>query len=97
MDKIKEDEDPRDDDSNFEEVKLIDNQEEAKEESRRPEIATKVDVIETRIKNGKADTASKVYRTQNPELKCNWTLVWYAKEVGYGSGQEFGDGVGGHV
>ena len=76
MDKIKEDEDPSDnndaiDDSNFEEVKLIDNQEEAKEESRRPEIATKIDVIETRIKNGKANIASKVYRTQNPELKCN--------------------------
>ncbi len=44
------------DDTNFEEVKLIDNQEETKETvspSTRPEIATRIDVIETRIKNGK--------------------------------------------
>lgn len=63
MDKITEEDgnpttvgDPPMDDSNFEEVKLIDNQEETKETvspSARPEIATRIDVIETRIKNGK--------------------------------------------
>ncbi len=62
MDKIKEEEgdtniarDTSIDDSYFEEVKLIDNQEESKETvspSARPEIATRIDVIETRIKNG---------------------------------------------
>ncbi len=46
------------DDASFEEIKLIDNDhEEIKQREQaaktRPEIATKNDVIETRIKNGK--------------------------------------------
>ena len=57
MEKIKEEEgdiDPsitiQDDDTNFEEVKLI--EEEVKEQPREPDAPTKIDVIETRIKNG---------------------------------------------